>query len=175
MRFYHCFIELYGKEGETMKRFLINVIFGVVLMAIGATMLLMEVEDFEVVDGRQIFKDEYKTYSVSVKDQELNIRFLQQYGDRYEWKTDENLKDEVKIELLEDADYIFYKDKNQLDIRNIYTDKSYERNSIQYLSYIIDGLKQKKIYTLRGSSTLVITSSLESRSKIKFNTMNYKE
>lgn len=69
-----------------MKKFLISLIVGITMMAIGTTMLVFEIKEFEFVDGRSAYygSDTVKTQTFRVKDQDLNIVFEDDYYTGYE-------------------------------------------------------------------------------------------
>ena len=84
-----------------MKKFLISLIVGITMMAIGTTMLVFEIKEFEFVDGRSAYygSDTVKTQTFRVKDQDLNIVFEDDYYTGYEWKYDERNRAYSTIEV----------------------------------------------------------------------------
>lgn len=153
-----------------MKKFLVNLIIGITLMAIGTTMLLFEVKDFKIVDGNGalVNKKDYRVLTYSVSKKEMNIVLPDDSGISYEWKYDDSMKDEVRIEIAKDMNYKNDNDDNKLDIINIkYND--YERNTYDYLNTFIEGLKQKKVYVYHTTSNIIITTSYDNMDKVNLN------
>lgn len=152
-----------------MKKFLVSLIIGITLMAIGTTMLVFEIKDFKIVDdrGEYMSKDTYKSHTFNVSKNDLIITFKNVSGTSYEWKYDDTMKDEVKVELFGNTDYKIYDKDNKLTIFNRGYHKDSDMDGFDYFNRFIDGLKQKKIYNYTTSSDIVITSSYKNQDHVK--------
>ena len=141
-----------------MKKFLISLIVGITMMAIGTTMLVFEIKEFEFVDGRSAYygSDTVKTQTFRVKNQDLNIV--------YEWKYDESMKDEVRIEYTSDMQV--KTNGNTMIIEERYNHEWGVNDGMDFLNTFLDGLKQRKVYTMDYRDNVVIVSSSQMRDRV---------
>ena len=142
-----------------MKKFLISLIVGITMMAIGTTMLVFEIKEFEFVDGRSAYYG-----SDTVKDQDLNIVFEDDYYTGYEWKYDESMKDEVRIEYTSDMQV--KTNGNTMIIEERYNHEWGVNDGMDFLNTFLDGLKQRKVYTMDYRDNVVIVSSSQMRDRV---------
>lgn len=156
-----------------MKKFLVSLIIGITLMAIGTTMLVFEIKDFKFVDNRGDFinKEEYKSHTFNVSKDDLELTFKNHSSASYEWVYDDSMQNEVKVELYGGSDYNVNDKDNKLDILNShnYDSDNDGLDSLDYFNRFIDGLKQKKVYVFNNSSNIVITSSYKNRDRVNIN------
>ena len=152
--------------GRHMKKFLISLIVGITMMAIGTTMLVFEIKEFEFVDGRSAYygSDTVKTQTFRVKDQDLNIVFEDDYYTGYEWKYDESMKDEVRIEYTSDMQV--KTNGNTMIIEERYNHEWGVNDGMDFLNTFLDGLKQRKVYTMDYRDNVVIVSSSQMRDRV---------
>lgn len=136
-----------------MKRFLISFLLGITLMAIGTTMLVFEIKDFTFVDGTSLYinKDGKSTTSETFRvtnNNRLRIDFKRDDID-VKFAYDETLGDKVIVDINDNIDYKV--NNNHLNIYDWQSrhNVSYSiRNSIDAMNTLIDGLKDRKVYTL---------------------------
>ncbi|MBU9105410.1 hypothetical protein KTG08_05005 [[Clostridium] innocuum] len=149
-----------------MKKFLISLIVGITMMAIGTTMLVFEIKEFEFVDGRSAYygSDTVKTQTFRVKDQDLNIVFEDDYYTGYEWKYDESMKDEVRIEYTSDMQV--KTNGNTMIIEERYNHEWGVNDGMDFLNTFLDGLKQRKVYMMDYRDNVVIVSSSQMRDRV---------
>ena len=149
-----------------MKKFLISLIVGITMMAIGTTMLVFEIKEFEFVDVRSAYygSDTVKTQTFRVKDQDLNIVFEDDYYTGYEWKYDESMKDEVRIEYTSDMQV--KTNGNTMIIEERYNHEWGVNDGMDFLNTFLDGLKQRKVYTMDYRDNVVIVSSSQMRDRV---------
>ena len=149
-----------------MKKFLISLIVGITMMAIGTTMLVFEIKESELVDGRSAYygSDTVKTQTFRVKDQDLNIVFEDDYYTGYEWKYDESMKDEVRIEYTSDMQV--KTNGNTMIIEERYNHEWGVNDGMDFLNTFLDGLKQRKVYTMDYRDNVVIVSSSQMRDRV---------
>ena len=144
-----------------MKKFLISLIVGITMMAIGTTMLVFEIKEFEFVDGRSAYygSDTVKTQTFRVKDQDLNIVFEDDYYTGYE-----SMKDEVRIEYTSDMQV--KTNGNTMIIEERYNHEWGVNDGMDFLNTFLDGLKQRKVYTMDYRDNVVIVSSSQMRDRV---------
>ena len=149
-----------------MKKFLISLIVGITMMAIGTTMLVFVIKEFEFVDGRSAYygSDTVKTQTFRVKDQDLNIVFEDDYYTGYEWKYDESMKDEVRIEYA--TDVRVKTSGNTIVIEERYDHEWGVNDGMDFLNTFLDGLKHRKVYTMDYRENVVIVSSSQARDRV---------
>lgn len=148
-----------------MKKFLISFIIGITMMAVGTTMLVFEIKDFEIVDG--VYGDEgdqivHKEFDVSKEN--LDIRFENGYAVSYDWKYDESMGDKVIVKFHNSTDYSVH--GHTLRIKDIYYGE--KKDGMFFLNIFLDGLKEKKFYTFDTYDSITITGSRSSRDKVNF-------
>ena len=148
-----------------MKKFLVSFIIGITMMAIGTTMLIFEIKDFKIVDGVN-FKDAKNTHieEFDVSKADLDIRFENGQTCSYRWEYDEGMKDTVRVQLQNDVEYRVR--NHAIHIESVSYRDEYE--PFEYLNMFIEGLKDKKLYTLEGDDTIVFTSSSDARDRVNF-------
>lgn len=156
-----------------MKKFLVSLIIGITLMAIGTTMLVFEIKEFKFVDNRgdSISKEGYKSYIFNVSKHDLDLTFKNSSDTSYEWVYDDSLENEVKIEVYGGIDHNVDVKDNKISILN---DRSYNHDNdgldgLDYFNRFIDGLKEKKVYVFDSLSNIVITSSYKNRDNVNIN------
>lgn len=135
------------------------------MMAIGTTMLIFEIKDFKIVDGVN-FKDAKNTHieEFDVSKADLDIRFENGQTCSYRWEYDEGMKDTVRVQLQNDVEYRVR--NHAIHIESVSYRDEYE--PFEYLNMFIEGLKDKKLYTLEGDDTIVFTSSSDARDRVNF-------
>lgn len=150
-----------------MKKFLVNLIIGITLMAIGTTMLLFEVKDFRIVDGNGVFTHEkdYRVLTYDVSKNNMYITFPDDANISYEWHYNDSMKDDVRIEITKDIIYKNDEKDNTLDVLDTKYD-DHERNFYDYLNTFIEGLKHKKIYVYDTTRNIIITTSYDNIDKV---------
>lgn len=154
---------------ENMKKFLINFIIGIVLMAVGTTSLIFEMGKFDRVNASDIPNLQeygYHTKSFKLKDkEELSILVANEYqSNSYIWEYDDMMKDKVKITFSNNMDYQIGEDQIIITDTNSYRHES-RNNWYDYLELFVSGLKQYKLYDLSGED-IIITTSYENRDRI---------
>ncbi len=138
-----------------MKKFLISLILGVTMMAIGGTMLLFEVKGFKVIDDLSVLSDtQQKTYSVK----NIDTIIFKDYPD-YTWDFDESLDDEIKIYYTSTVEV-------DLDGKNIYIQRE-NQHALEQIDIFLDGLKDKRVYTNEAMNQVKIVSSSKTYDNIK--------
>lgn len=138
-----------------MKKFLVSLILGVTMMAIGATMLLFEVRGFKVIDDLSMLSDtQQKTYSVKNTDTII----FENYPD-YTWDFDESLEDEIIIYYTSTAEV-------DLDGKTIYIQRENE-HALEQIDIFLDGIKDKRVYTNEAMNQVKIVSSSKTYDNMK--------
>lgn len=152
-----------------MKKFLVSLIVGITMMAIGTTMLVFEIKEFDFVDGRSAYygSDAVKTQTFNVKDKDLNIIFDDDYYTSYEWKYDESMKDEVRVEYS--SDIHVNSSGHTMYIENRYDHDWGVNDGLDFLNTFLDGLKHRKVYTMDYRENVVIVSSSKARERVHIN------
>ena len=118
------------------------------------------------MDGRSAYycSDTVKTQTFRVKDQDLNIVFEDDYYTGYEWKYDESMKDEVRIEYTSDMQV--KTNGNTMIIEERYNHEWGVNDGMDFLNTFLDGLKQRKVYTMDYRDNVVIVSSSQMRDRV---------
>ena len=134
------------KGVNEMKKFLVSLILGVTMMAIGATMLLFEVREYEVIDDLSVLSD---TQQVTYSAKDIDGIIFKDYPN-YSWECDDSLGDEIKIfytsaEIKQDKDYLRIESNNH--------------HAFDELNMFLDGIKHKKMYTNEALNQIKIVSS----------------
>lgn len=155
-----------------MKRFLISLIIGITMMAIGGTMMFFEVKDYTAVNACELYDKHFyssvNTFDISKKD--LNIYMGRSYVD-YEFVIDESYGDKVKIEA---PDYIDQTVSEHEYYVEGYNDRHYEAEAgwntfTNAIDIIIEGLKEHKLYSCNGTRVIRITCSSKAKAHININ------
>ncbi len=134
------------KGVSEMKKFLVSLILGVTMMAIGATMLLFEVREYQVVDDLSALSD---TQQVTYSAKDIDGIIFKDYPE-YTWECDDSLGDEIKIfytsaEIERDGDYL------RID--------SDDHRAFAGFNKFLDGIKHKKMFTNEALNQVKIISS----------------
>lgn len=136
---------------------------GVVFMAIGTTSLIFEINDFERLDAYSAIRertDYYDTKEFDLKDgQMVNLTFMDNGYTPYEINYEDSIGDKVMISIVENIDY------KVMDHGVVVYDDDGWNDGIHALEFIMEGLKNRKLYDFNNSS-IVITLSHDNRDRI---------
>ena len=138
-----------------MKKFLTSLIIGVTMMAIGVTMLMFEIKDFEVI---QEVSESSDRNQVTFSANDVHRIIIDGYQG-YEWKIDEDLKNEIQIIFPSNLQV----NKHQ---HRIYIEGE-SMDELEEMNLFLEGLKDKKIYSNVAMEDVVIVSSSETMDAIE--------
>ena len=94
----------------------------------------------------------------------MNIVFEDDYYTGYEWKYDESMKDEVRIEYA--TDVRVKTSGNTIVIEERYDHEWGVNDGMDFLNTFLDGLKHRKVYTMDYRENVVIVSSSQARDRV---------
>lgn len=150
-----------------MKKFLTEISISIVMISIGCILCVFEFKDYRFVNAYADGVDgKFQTYETTVnKDNPLRIE-LDEYV-YVDYEIDEDRKDEVTINVRENLNHKFSKNKLRI------TEYTWHSNSFgTYLDAWIEGLKDEKVYYFDSyysnqDEEIVITCSSETRKYIE--------
>lgn len=145
-----------------MKGFIASIITGVVMIAMGATMLFFELQDYDTVQACNLIYDREKTVkSFDISKENLQIIF-DEHNVSYEWEYDDSLNGEVKVEIGSNIDYRVTSNRLVID------DTHYESvKTFDIIEKVMDGLKEKKLYQCNGNVSIKIICAKANRDQIQ--------
>lgn len=149
-----------------MKKFLVSLIIGITMMAIGTTMLVFEIRDFEFVDEEMsgTSSSTWQSKTISIGEDRLRIVLDDDHDISYYWKYDESMGDDIRIEY---SSRVQLSQSNQtIYVRNDHNHEWTISKGIDVLDSFLDGLKEHKIYTWTYTADIVITSSSATRDRV---------
>lgn len=150
-----------------MKKFLVTFIIGIVFMAIGTTSLIFEINEFERVDQRAFIQDKnyFNTEEFKLNENKnILLNFDEDSYIHHEIEYDDSLGDNVKISISNNIDYKVLEDGIQVYEQSYYN--SDFDDGINRLEFIMDGLKQKKLYDVNMTS-IIVHVSYDNRDRIQ--------
>lgn len=147
-----------------MKKFLVSLIIGVTMMAIGTTMMVFELKEYEFVDSATTEDTTYRKETFQLKEGEtLALSFEPSVHNReIDMVYDESLKDgEVKVAFTDNVRYEL--SSNKLVITdNRYGGSSRETNRFDRF---IEGLKKHKVYVNYQHANIILSVNRKTSSE----------
>lgn len=153
-----------------MKKILINFIIGIICMAIGTTLLIFELSDFEylnIVEDSEISKNMHVHDIELKKEDRVQLNFTNAVYGNVSWNYDENLKNKIKVIIRSDVSYDI--DGRTITLKSAKTDGNRYFSSGEQLNFFLKGLKQQRVYSSFDIPIVTIVSTRMMQDKITIN------
>lgn len=148
-----------------MKKFIISLIVGITMMAIGTTMLVFEIKDYKFVEGAYHGREEnQKTETFSVKNDKLTLVFVEKEHTSYHFVYDESLQDEVNITCSSHVEY--RRREHEIYIDDIDHNDINVNDGFSVFHQFMEGLKKHEIYTFENYADVTITTAKKNRDRV---------
>ena len=169
------FIRVLVSSSIPVKRMFIIFLSGLIVLGIGIGITAFEISSTKYIDEIPENIQPSKMENTYAMNDNLFFR-ADLYTDGINYKVDDSLTDEVKVEITYFEDYL--KIDTYME-EEFYIINSYSLwdNALNYLNLLKDDLKDKTVYNyeLLGQVDVTITSSSTNIEKIKKNSQNYYE
>lgn len=155
-----------------MKKFIISLLFGFILISAGGVMLAVELSNYELIEvDDTFFKNvDYDEFEFDVSEYGMALEIseeLEDYPIQYEY--DDTMLGKVKIEIPSYMKYRMHSNTLIIDDMDYVNIGIEDFNEIKRIfDIILDGLKEDKIYVMKDYDKffIKITCAKEERYKI---------